>query len=65
MQSNRHEELRRRLMEAYLLAPNAYPDSVQVQQLKAELYRQGYEPSDVVEIALAALLRLDRQSNQN
>jgi acyl-homoserine lactone acylase PvdQ len=65
MQSNRHDELRRRLMEAYMQSPNAYPEGAQVQQLKAELYRQGYEPTDVVEIALAALLRLERQSNQN
>jgi hypothetical protein len=65
MQPDKNDKLRKLLMEAYMKAPNAYPETLQVQELKAELYRQGYEPTDVVEIALAALLRLEQQGSPN
>jgi hypothetical protein len=51
------EQLRRTLLEEYQQQDSRYPDSETVQTIKSELYRRGYKRSDVVEIALASLIR--------
>ncbi|MBZ0284683.1 MAG: hypothetical protein K8L97_28355 [Anaerolineae bacterium] len=54
------EQLRWELMTAYTQQPVMYPEAKTVQQLKNELYRRGLKRDDIVEIALAACIRLSK-----
>jgi len=54
-------QLRAQLLDEYSHAQRAYPESPNVDSLKRELYRRGYRRTDVVTIALAALIQRHRR----
>lgn len=57
------DDLRGQLLDSYRRQTQGYPDSAAVQTLKSELYRRGYTRTDIVTIALAALLSGSRSLN--
>lgn len=54
------EQLRWELFAAYAQQTVFYPEAAHVQQLKGELYRRGLKRDDIVEIALAAHIRQNK-----
>jgi hypothetical protein len=57
------EQLRRQLVEQYMQHLNVTPASEAIQAMKSELYQRGHERTDVITLALEALLRLQNQKN--
>jgi hypothetical protein len=57
IQTLNNEQLRMRLLEAYLSAAHNLVETEAIRTLKGELYRRGAERTEVVTLALAALLR--------
>jgi hypothetical protein len=52
-------QLRQQLIDEYSQQTRPYPDNPMVRSLKGELYKRGYRRSDIVELALAGLIRRD------
>jgi hypothetical protein len=50
------EELKSKLVDAYI----ERDDSTDIQNLKGELYRRGYQWGEIVELAVVSLLRRHR-----
>lgn len=57
LQALNDEQLKRKLMEAYLNVADTLIEDEAIQLLKGELYRRGAERTEVITLALAALLR--------
>jgi hypothetical protein len=57
------EQLRQQLIEQYTKHVRIYPAPEAVQAMKHELYHRGYQRTDVITLAVASLLRLQRQAN--
>lgn len=57
------EQLRQQLIEQYTKHVRVYPVPEAVRAMKTELYHRGYQRTDVITLALASLLRLQRQAN--
>ena len=54
------DTLQHRLLDAYAALRNTTTETETIQQLKGELYRRGAESSEIVTIALAALIKQNR-----
>lgn len=50
-------QLERNLLEAYAGLRDTSPETDAIQTLKSELYRRGVERTEIVTIALAALIK--------
>ncbi len=57
IQTLNNEQLRMKLLEAYLSAAHNLVENDAIRTLKGELYRRGVERTEVITLALAALLR--------
>ncbi len=57
IQTLNNEQLRLKLMEAYMSAGHNLAETEAIRTLKGEMYRRGAERTEVVTLALAALLR--------
>lgn len=57
VQTLNDEQLRIKLMEAYFSAAQNLIETEAIRILKGEMYRRGAERTEVVTLALAALLR--------
>ncbi|MCA0458224.1 MAG: hypothetical protein LCI00_29930 [Chloroflexi bacterium] len=57
VQTLNDEQLRMKLMEAYFNAAYNLVETEAIRILKGEMYRRGAERTEVVTLALAALLR--------
>jgi hypothetical protein len=57
------EELRQQVIGQYMQHVGTYPVPEAIQAMKRELYYRGYQRTDVIMLALASLLRLQRQAN--
>jgi len=56
------DQLRQQLIDEYSNQCRTYPDGAKVSSLKGELYKRGYRSADIVELALAGLIRRDWRS---
>jgi hypothetical protein len=57
------EQLRQQVLEYYRQHIRIYPIPEAIQAMKSELYPRGYGSSDMIKLALEALVRLQRQAN--